>query len=169
MKNNEQYKYILFPLPLLQEVFKKPKNGISDIFYYGIYRVAIAQDVDEYSAIKQALYCYYRGGLTDYLKREFEWMSSHDVFCQDDYYSGFGTGGEFDPEDEISAISDYLEQEEDLKNIIIEFHQLRQVKAVLNLSLDNPEHIHPLIGINCLYSMWTIIIKPYQTYLGHLE
>ena len=135
MKNNEDYKYIIFPLPLLQEIFKKPKTGFSDIFYYGIYKSAESQDVIEYNAIKQALYCYYRGGITNSLKRKFDHLANDEIFTPDEDYSGF-SGDEFNPEDEIESIYQYLKEDELMKNEIIEFHRLRQVKEILNITFD---------------------------------
>ncbi|MCC8095300.1 MAG: hypothetical protein LIP05_08060 [Tannerellaceae bacterium] len=37
MEENTTYHYVLFPLPLLQVVFKEPEEAISDLFHYGIY------------------------------------------------------------------------------------------------------------------------------------
>lgn len=137
MKKNRLYEYILFPLPLLQEIFKKPKTGFSDIFDYGIYRSATTQKITEYNAIKQALYCYYRGGLTNSLKRKFRELENDEVFSPDEEHGGFGTNGnEFDPGEEIEAISDYLENDDELSAEIKEFHQLRQIKDVLNIAFD---------------------------------
>lgn len=143
MKKNRpyEYEYILFPLPLLQEIFKKPKTGFSDIFDCGIYKSATTQKTTDYNAIKQALYCYYRGGLTNSLKQQFDELVDNEIFIPNEDYCGFGTGGnEFDPEEEIKAIGDYLENDIGLSNEIKEFHQLRQIKDVLKISFD-PEGV----------------------------
>lgn len=76
----ESFKYILFPLPLIQEIFKKPKNGFSDIFDVGIYRVSQTLQIDEYNALKQVVYCYYRGGLTNSLKQRFRQLEFDEIF-----------------------------------------------------------------------------------------
>lgn len=41
-----------------------------------------------------------------------------------------------DPDEEIKAISDYLENDNELSKEIKEFHQLRQIKDVLNITFD---------------------------------
>ena len=135
MKNNDNHKYILFHLPLLQEIFKKPKTGFSDIFDYGIYKTATTQKVSDYNAIKQALYCYYRGGLTNSLKRQFLQLVNDKVFTPDEDYNGFSEY-EFNPEYEIELIIEYLKENQSLNNEIIEFHQLRQIRNVLNITFD---------------------------------
>jgi hypothetical protein len=128
-----EYKYVLFPLPLVQEIFKKPQNGFIRLFYYGIYRSAITQDVSTESAIKQALYCFYRGGLTQSLQNKISDLTDKGIIYLDEDYNGF-SGNEFDPEDGISEIIQHNDTE--LINEIVEFHKLRQIKEVLNLTFD---------------------------------
>lgn len=138
MKKNEEseYKYIIFPLPLLQEIFKKPKTGFNDIFYFGIYKTALAQNVNEdHNAVKQALYCFYRGGLTPYLEKRFDELIRNEVFSPDEDYNGFSCD-EFGPYNEMDDINEYLKTDSDLLESLIEFHKLRQIKKVLNLEFD---------------------------------
>lgn len=132
MKKNEPYRYILFPLSLLQEIFKKPKTGFSDIFDYGIYKTASTQETTLDNAVKQSLYCFYRGGLTDSLKKKFDYMVYNNVFSPDEDYNGFNAN-EFYPEDEIQSITQHLHENQSLSDEIIEFHKLRQIKGVLNI------------------------------------
>jgi hypothetical protein len=137
MNKDTNYEYILFPLPLLQEIFKKPRTGFSEIFDFGIYKSASTQKVTKYDAIKQTLYCYYRGGLTSSLERKLNKLATDEIFNPDDEYSGFGANGnEFNPDEEINAISEYLENDNELCKEITEFHQLRQIKDVLNIKFD---------------------------------
>ena len=104
----DNFEYILFPLPLIQEIFKKPKTGFSDIFDVGIYRVSQTLRIDEYNALKQLIY---------------------------EDYNGFSSY-EFVPDEEIESIYEYCKEHEELKNEIEEFHRLRQVKTVLNITFD---------------------------------
>lgn len=76
----DNFKYILFPLPLIQEIFKKPTTGISDIFDVGIYRVSQTLRISEHSAIKQLVYCYYRGGLPKSLQDKLRRLEESEVF-----------------------------------------------------------------------------------------
>lgn len=131
----DNFEYILFPLPLIQEIFKKPQNGFSDIFDVGIYRVSQTLQIDEYNALKQLIYCYYRGGLTKSLQNELTRLEQEEVFHSDEDYNGFSSY-EFVPDEEIESIYEYCKEHEELKNEIEEFHCLRQVKTVLNITFD---------------------------------
>ena len=158
----DNFEYILFPLPLIQEIFKKPKNGFSDIFDVGIYRVSQTLQIDEYNALKQLIYCYYRGGLTKSLQSELYRLEEGEIFHSDEDYNGFSSY-EFVPDEEIESIYEYCKEHEELKNEIEEFHRLRQVKTVLNITFDiscvaqtyqkyytayNGFHTQPLVSIS---------------------
>ena len=134
-KDMDNFKYILFPLPLIQEIFKKPKNGFSDIFDVGIYRVSQTLQIDEYNALKQLMYCYYRGGLTYSLKVQLDRLEENEVFYSDEDYNGF-SDYEFIPDTEIESIYEYCKEHQEMKNEIEEFHRLRQVKDVLEITFD---------------------------------
>lgn len=131
----DNFKYILFPLPLIQEIFKKPKTGFCDIFSVGIYRVSQTLRINERNALKQVMYCYYRGGLTHGLKVQLDRLEGNGVFYSDEDYNGF-SDYRFIPDTEIESIYEYCEEHKDLKNEIEEFHRLRQVKEVLDLRFD---------------------------------
>ena len=113
----DNFEYILFPLPLIQEIFKKPKNGFSDIFDVGIYRVSQTLQIDEYNALKQLIYCYYRGGLTKSLQSELYRLEEGEIFHSDEDYNGFSSY-EFVPDEEIESIYEYCKEHEELKNEI---------------------------------------------------
>lgn len=74
-----RFDYIMFPLPLLREVFRKPKTGFRDILSVGIYRTAHTLSVTESDALTQLVYCYYNGGLTDSLQEELDLLSQNRV------------------------------------------------------------------------------------------
>lgn len=132
---NTDYKYIIFPLPLLQEIFENSDTAYSTIFDIGIYLSAMTQNVSEYSAIKQAMYCYYRGGLTRNLQEKFDNLVNSNILPVELEYCGFDSY-EFNPEDEINAITDYIKTDPKLANDIIIFHQLRQIKDVINVAFN---------------------------------
>ena len=67
-------------------------------------------------------------------------------FYSDEDYNGFSSY-EFVPDEEIESIYEYCKEHEELKNDIEEFHRLRQVKTVLNITFD----------ISC-------VIRTYQKY-----
>ena len=134
-EEKKEYKYILFPLPLLREIFKKPKNGFRDIFNVGLYKTSKAQSISKYNALKQLIYCYYRGGLTDSLKKKLNLLEKEEIFYRDDDYNGFN-GYEFVPDDDIENIYNYCKEYPEFQEEIEEFYRLRQVKDMLNLEFD---------------------------------
>ncbi|WP_106832240.1 hypothetical protein [Parabacteroides pacaensis] len=147
----ESFKYILFPLPLIQEIFKKPKNGFSDIFDIGIYRVSQTLQINEYNALKQVLYCYYRGGLTKSLEKKFHQLEFDEVFFRDDDYNGFNDY-EFVPDEAIESIYEYCKENPDFQKEIEEFHRLRQVKDVLEITFNISSIINTYKTYNIAYN-----------------
>lgn len=134
-EEKKEYKYILFPLPLLREIFKKPKNGFSDIFDVGLYRTSKVQSISKCNALKQLIYCYYRGGLSDSLKKKLNLLKKKEIFYRDDDYNGFN-GYEFVPDDDIENIYNYCKEYPEFQEEIEEFYRLRQVKDMLSLEFD---------------------------------
>jgi len=133
MEKNKEYNYIIFPLPLLQEIFKKPERGFSDLLYVGIYCSALTQKIKLENAFKQAIYCYYRQGLTTSLKERFGELEEKGVLSADTFYRGFDSGG-FNPEIEIEELMKL--NEPGLEEEIREFYMLYQIRAVLKLDFD---------------------------------
>ena len=131
----DNFKYIIFPLPIIQEIFKKPKTGFSDIFDVGIYRVSQTLQINERSALKQLMYCYYRGGLTESLQKKLYNLKKTEIFDSDEDYNSF-RGYEFIPNTEIESIYEYCREHQELKDEIEEFHRLRQIKDVLGITFD---------------------------------
>lgn len=143
MENKSDFKYITIPLSSIKRLYTHPKTAINDIFDIGILQVSKYENIEEYSAIKQVLYCYYReyDKLTRYLKEMFEYLIDNGYFSPDEDYNGF-SGNEFDPEDDILSIRTYINQAHDkeFKDAIMQYHAVRQVKGVLNISF-NTGHI----------------------------
>ena len=131
----DNFKYIIFPLPIIQEIFKNPKTGFSDIFDVGIYRVSQTLQINERSALKQLMYCYYRGGLTESLQKKLYNLKKTEIFDSDEDYNSF-RGYEFIPNTEIESIYEYCREHQELKDEIEEFHRLRQIKDVLGITFD---------------------------------
>lgn len=131
-----RFDYIMFPLPLLREVFRKPKTGFRDILSVGIYRTAHTLSVTESDALTQLVYCYYNGGLTDSLQEELDLLSQKGIFYVDEDYRGFDADGyKFDPENEVSSLYNKMEDQE-FAHEVLEFHRLRQIKDMLSVTFD---------------------------------
>jgi len=126
----------MFPLPLVQTVLTE-RNGISDVFKYGIYRMAMYQKTDEYNAYRQIIYCYFNiesekvDDLTDFLKNTLDEIE--DIVDED--YRGFnGNGKNFEPDYLIDILSDYGSKNKEFRDKAIEFHKLRQAKSTLGMT-----------------------------------
>lgn len=125
----------MFPLPLVQKVLTDG-NGLSDVFKYGIYRVAMFQQTDEENAYRQVIYCYFNiesdkvDDLTDYLRNTLD--DIEDIVDED--YRGFnGNGKNFEPDEMIGKLTDYGNKHKEFRDAVIEFHKLRQAKDTLNM------------------------------------
>lgn len=92
-------------------------------------------EINEYNALKQLIFCYYRGGLTDNLQNKLNQLEKEEIFFRDDDYNGFN-GYEFVPDEDIECIYEYCKEHQDFLNGIEEFHRLRQVKKVLELRFE---------------------------------
>lgn len=154
---NDNFKYILIPLPVMQEIFKKPKNGFIDIFNVGIYTVAEKIKITDNNAFKQLIYCYYREkkGLTPYLLSKMEDLVSNEIIVIDEDYNGFNNF-EFNPEQEIDCLIEYINTDTTSYSKIIEFAKLRQVKTTLNMSFD----------IDSISNTYSIYQKEYNHFKG---
>lgn len=135
MKKSSDFKYILLPLPVIQEVFKKPKTGINKMFSVGIYRVAQTLDIDNGNALRQLIYYYFRhpGELPRPLYLKINGLVNDETLPFYDDYSGFDGYGDFNPEEEVIALEKYVKTDVLLLDQIKEFYRLRQVKTVLNM------------------------------------
>ncbi|MCD7898383.1 MAG: hypothetical protein LUH22_00470 [Bacteroides sp.] len=129
----KDYKYILFHLPMLQEIFKKPVNGFSDIFDVGIYNVATRQKVNCNNVFIQTLYCYYRGGLTPSLQQWFDGMAQQGFFCFPDKRTVFNESEFVPPSRDKNFLMTSCEYDPKLWQEVLEFYKLRQVKTVLRM------------------------------------
>lgn len=128
----------MFPLPLVQQILTD-RNGVSDAFDYGIYRVAMYQKVSDYNAYRQLVYCYFNleseksNELTKCLRDELHELD----YVYADEYRGFSSDGQsFDPEETIQMLMDHGESNPEFHGRVMEFYKLRQVKDVLGISFN---------------------------------
>ena len=124
MQENDE-KYVQFPLSLLPDIISKKEETIEKIIHYGIYRFSTTRIYDIQVSTKQFLYCYYRekDSLTEYLIETIESYISNETLLLDEDYNGF-RGKKFDPTFEIEQLEKIFEKDLCFKNKILEFYQI---------------------------------------------
>lgn len=131
----QDFVYIMFPLPFVQQILTD-RRKLSDAFEYGIYKISMFQKVSDYNAYRQIVYCYFNldsnkvDNLTKYLKDELDKL---DCVYDDDYRGFTSDGNNFDPEEIISILSEYGENNQEFHNRVVEFYKLRQIKDVIGI------------------------------------
>lgn len=130
------YEYVLFPLPLLQEVFKDPQNGFRTLQGMGIYTAAGSFMTTTESALKQAVYCFYKGGLNKSLQHYFDLMVKEGIFEPDYEYTGFTHKNHFDPDVDVEIILEEMGGNHDFMQELSLFHRLRQAQKAFRVSFD---------------------------------
>lgn len=131
---NEDYKYIRFPLSLIRGLYDSFPMGFVVFLRVGIYILSQDMKVDEINALKQALYCYYRKGLTASLQRQFDILLKKGFISEEAEYTRF-KNHEFVPEVDLYGLSKALIEDQALHDEIIEFHRVRQATSFLKMDL----------------------------------
>ena len=126
----------MFPLPLLREVFRNPKTGFQDIIAVGVYCTSQNLHATEGEPLRQLVYCYYNGGLTDSLQTELDLLAQKGEFYVDEDYRGFSSNGQkFDPEDEVESLCDKM-KDNTFADEVLEFYRLREVRNALSIEFN---------------------------------
>ena len=134
----EDYRYVRFPLPLIQGLYSSFPMGFVVFLRVGIYILSQDMKVDEMNAMKQALYCYYRKGLTASLQQRFDILLKKGFISVESEYTRF-KNHEFVPEVDLYGLSKALSEDQALHDEIIEFHRVRQATSFLKMDL--PTHL----------------------------
>lgn len=93
-----EFKYLQFPLCLMQEVIKDRKRGLNLCLDYGIGHFALSQRPDINSVARQVVYSYYRDKepLPRKVIKAIEEAEANDLFTYNDDYACFDVDGKFD-------------------------------------------------------------------------
>ncbi|MDD4636499.1 MAG: hypothetical protein PHI48_00230 [Bacteroidales bacterium] len=154
----ENYKYVRFPLPLIQSLYSSFPCGFDVFLRVGIYIFSQDLHVDPMNAQKQALYCYYRKGLTDSLQKQFDVLLKKGYISVETEYTRFKKE-EFVPEVDLYGLSKALKGDQALYEEIIEFHRIRQALSFLKIDL-KPDFI--IKTYNCFFDLYGGFVKqPY--------
>ena len=138
-------RYISFALPMVRFIYTKP-NALNDIISYGIYRAAMAFQVEEASAYRQLLYVAGRRGLDrKYITTElYDFVCSLDENCEpDELISYYFHGSAFDEDFDLTSelVNKAKEQGEDIHPLVMEWYRLTQAQQVLGLDIEDICHV----------------------------
>ena len=131
-----EYRYIHFPLFLIKNLFseKDLNNTVSDIIDVGIYNYSKQFDIDNLSAYSHVIYCYYRGGLTDKLQSNLQYMYDNGDLTLDDDFNGFKSDGStFEPY-ELDELVQIALMNNILRDLCIEFYKMHLALKSLKLT-----------------------------------
>lgn len=133
MENKAEYKYFTIPLPIIQRIYTHPKTAMQDIINVGIYKTASYESVDIDNALQQLMYCYYRQehALTDNLRRILDTLIDEGSINIDEDYNGFDRDNFHVEHEDIEGLYSLIENDDDIKEQIIIWHQVRQSESIL--------------------------------------
>ena len=135
MENKAEYKYFTIPLPIIQRIYTHPKTAMADIINVGIYKTASYESIDIDNALQQLMYCYYRQehALTDNLKNVLNTLIDEGSINIDEDYNGFDRDNFHVEHEDIEGLYSLIENDDDIKEQIIIWHQVRQSESVLGI------------------------------------
>lgn len=145
-------RYIKVPLPMIRLLIKDKKN-IRDVISYGVYMTAMAQKLSVENAALQLLYAYRNMNNPNRHVELPSWLTSNldfldekvgGLLCDEDHGGFTANGSSFTPSMEngkksISVVRDYCNENSFFAEKVVEFHALRQVAELLNLSRMNTD------------------------------
>lgn len=133
MENKAEYKYFTIPLPIIQRIYTHPKTAMQDIINVGIYKTASYESVDIDNALQQLMYCYYRQehALTDNLRGILDTLIDEGSINIDEDYNGFDRDNFHVEQEDIEGLYSLIENDDDIKEQIIIWHQVRQSESIL--------------------------------------
>ncbi len=138
-ESKREYRYIQFPLCLLQLTYEKPYHGFDLIISYGIinYSQKFSYTIEEVG--RQLMYAYYRNQKmiqADLLKTMQRYIDNEELTIEENY-CGFGTGGKnFDPfAFEDCELLTLFERDEKFKEAAIIRYQIQQAAKSLNIQI----------------------------------
>jgi hypothetical protein len=134
MEENET-KYIQFPLFLIRGIFTDKKAVINKILDYGIYRYSSRFDYTLYNVARQLIYDHYNDKLAMELKKCIKALNS-DIIGRNDDYRGFDAEGQFTPMDEISELCTALNDKHNFnfERLAIEHYQMHLALKSLGIT-----------------------------------
>lgn len=126
-------RYLQFPLFLIRNIFTNKEQVINQIIKYGIYRYLTRFKYAIDNIAQQIIYDYYKGNLSNNLKRKIDLIES-DTIGKDYDYNGFTGTGRFEPDNEATELMEHFKNDDDLYLMAIEHYQIHLAYQSLNIS-----------------------------------
>ncbi len=148
--------YIRFPLYLIRDILVDKDVGIRKMLLFGFSLVAERQDVDEYNAYRQVVYCFYqyskansedpdysrkpkdkRAILPTYIITQIGNLAYRCQFDVNEDYYGWDGSGSIDVDREIDQLMLYGKSDPKFHEMVLEFHRLRNTADLFTISINN--------------------------------
>ena len=131
----KEFRYIQFPLCLIQETYQNSYNGLNVILDYGIVNYAKSFKYDIKEVARQLMYAYYRNRvmIQDDLYEMFDGFLNDGLLSTDEDYNGF-SGARFYPEDSINELLKLFESNLKFKEGAIFRYQITQAENFLGIN-----------------------------------
>lgn len=138
-----EYKYVQFPLCLVNETYKNREKGLDLMLDFGLVHYALSQKYNMVDVVRQTIYDYYKNTdkLPGDLRVAIEEAEAEDRFTHDEDYNGFNSDGKFDPELNAPELQKILDGNPDLKAEAVRHYQLHQAGEFLNVTIRSPRMI----------------------------
>ncbi len=134
-----KYRYIQFPLFLLQKLLINKEPTINNILNYGLcsYADKISYKIEDVA--RQALFDYYRGNAYGDLKKQINDLIEKGIIEPDEDYNGF-SGANFTPEEQQPQLVKAFESDERLKEYAILNYQVHMSAISQNIIMPDKQH-----------------------------
>lgn len=141
-----EYRYVYFPICLLQEIHINPRKAFNNILDYSIVRYSEqfgyecatssfdsskSELIDVY---RQIIYAYYHNKLTFGIEKWIDELIEDGLFFVDEDYRGFKDANEFQPEDEIQSLVEAWNDELEKQKLCIRYYRLHLAMNSLGLT-----------------------------------
>ena len=163
-KNNNEARYVMFPIYLLNDFFTNRQNCLNKIIKYGIYYLSNKIEYKIKDIATQTIYKYY----TDIeFEEQFDSKFGYEILGSHvEYRGGFMAGGFYPNDDEIENVLNIFNSDINFRNEEIESYKYNCSLSILNLKKNNhksiiktaieieknkPHNVHAMININVLF------------------
>ena len=143
MKEENNERFVQFPLYLIRDLFTNKKETIQRIMYFGIWKYSFTfhfkekENIQDYitKVARQLMYGYYRTGLTSELKKTIKNYISKKRITIDETYNGFSSSGEsFDPFEEMQQVQILFNENESFKINAMEYYRMHMAMESLRIT-----------------------------------
>ncbi len=155
MAEEQNMKYIRFPISFIRDMLVDKETGIKKMILYGYSLVAGRSDIDEENAYRQIAFCFYRyvsvnqdedgyftkepedtnSRLPKYIKDEINDMISYNSFDVNEDYTGFDLSGSLDVDKEVRQLMERGKSNPNFHSLAMDYHRVRQTADLFNIRI----------------------------------